>query len=169
MYIQNNCSEVPCSLKDGQYLPVADLLVDLRCGYEMNLHANFKEVVPILPPIFWRQQISWSYCAPSLRKFESKGQFAMQSVCCSQCSGNASCLVCHWFSVRISPQSLFFFSFFKNFSIRCYLSGLVRGQGQHYIIWLGVSVWVRGQHQGEGLVLGVSIRVIIKGQGLVFG
>jgi len=39
--------------------------------------------VSILPPIFWRQQIGWSYCAASLTQFESKGQFVMQSVCCS--------------------------------------------------------------------------------------
>jgi len=33
--------------------------------------------------IFWRQQIGWSYCAAILTQFERKGQFVMQSVCCS--------------------------------------------------------------------------------------
>jgi len=44
---------------------------------------HFKKVVSILPPIFWQQQIGWSYCAASPTQFELKGQFVMQSVCCS--------------------------------------------------------------------------------------
>ena len=33
-------------------------------------HNFFKKVVSILSPIFWRQQIGWSYCTASLMQFE---------------------------------------------------------------------------------------------------
>ena len=74
------------------------------------------QVVSILPPRFWWQQISWSYCAASRtlglmawRNFNLNKKVSL--VCCSY----ASHLVCHCFSVRLSPCRLLFSFFFSYF------------------------------------------------------
>ena len=97
------------------------------------------------------------------------------------------------FRSNLTFATFLLFCFFKNFSIRCYLQGSVRGQGVRVLsitvrgqcqglalglaLGLGVSIGVRDLRQGQGLALGlgVSVGAIIRvrdfrqGQGLALG
>jgi len=74
--------------------------------------------VSILPAIFWRQQISWSYCALTAKiracgmtQYQEKGHFVRKTPSCLWCNSYVLWLLCQWFSVRLSPCRLSFFLF----------------------------------------------------------
>jgi len=80
-------------------------------------------VVFILPPRCWQQQIDWSYCNASRtfgllawRNWNKKDNLAHERRVAR--SNYAARLVCHCFSVRLSPWWLTFsFTFFKNLGL----------------------------------------------------
>jgi len=117
--------------------------------------------VSVLPPRFWRQQIVWSYCAANgtfgivaWRNSNKSVKIVMQLACC----GYASHLVCHCFSVRLSPCRLPF-SFFTSFKTFQSLRLGVRFRASvwvdviwnmHDFYWCGVKQESDCLHHGSG-------------------
>jgi len=92
------------------------------------IHKN--KIMSILPAIFWRQQISWSYCASS-RRFglrawrKTKKKVALSGKCCPARGGMVGCYRCYANSLQFAScladfRFLFFFVFFQA-PLRCYL------------------------------------------------